>query len=352
VRERIAQRLGDNREPPFHVVMLNTILQDGGDVERLNIGNDLDVQKLLDTIRTHGLELVILDVLRELHDLPENEADMMAPLLSRIREITRATGCTILITHHHGYANRSRGSTSIRAAFDFEWSFVRTDDGETEEPPVGRLVIEGRMPKRVLRIRLGDGGHWVLSNEPPEEPTPGIREHILAALRRAGRPMTAEEVWPALVDPSYARGSVYNALAAMRQERSPPIVWQRREGKNAAFAYTVPQPARNRNDDGSSQSHEHMNGWNDHAEPFIHASVPRERGDMNEQGAVQIVPTVADHDFAAEVARLLTLPDDVYAALAMEAANVPDDHPDRDHRNRVCREVDRRKREARREAIR
>ena len=102
--------------------------------------------------------LVVLDTLRELHTSQEDRSDEMGPLLRPVRQLAHQTGTTILVNHHQNRGGTFRGSTAIRAAFDLEWAFTRTDDDDEAGDPKGTLKVEGRHgPRTILKVRLGHG---------------------------------------------------------------------------------------------------------------------------------------------------------------------------------------------------
>lgn len=157
VRARIAARIGDRRNAPLYVLPL-----DGSTGDRLDLGDPAAMQKLWDMVATTRPVLVVLDVLRELHDRTEDSSDEMGPLLRPLRQLAHETNTALVVTHHQRKAGGFRGSTAIKAAFDAEWS-LSSDAADSDGPPGGMLRVEGRHGPRVtVRIRFGDGGRWAL----------------------------------------------------------------------------------------------------------------------------------------------------------------------------------------------
>lgn len=74
--------------------------------------------------------LIIIDTLhRNFGDGDENSAKDLGKFFYIISALVNHTGATVLIVHHsgHGSTDRSRGSSSIRAAVDFEYKVDKSD---------------------------------------------------------------------------------------------------------------------------------------------------------------------------------------------------------------------------------
>ncbi len=75
--------------------------------------------------------LIIIDTLhRNFGNGDENSAKDFSEFLYIITALVKATGATVLIVHHsgHGSSDRARGSSSIKAAMDFEYKVEKTSD--------------------------------------------------------------------------------------------------------------------------------------------------------------------------------------------------------------------------------
>ncbi|MGZ8942634.1 MAG: AAA family ATPase [Methylobacter sp.] len=75
--------------------------------------------------------LVIIDTLHRNMTGDENSSKDIGQFISNIDQLLRPLGCAVLIVHHsgHGPKDRSRGSSSIRAAMDGEFSAVKDERG-------------------------------------------------------------------------------------------------------------------------------------------------------------------------------------------------------------------------------
>jgi hypothetical protein len=134
-------------------------------------------------------------------------------------------------------AGASRGSTAIRAAFDDEIAFTRTDEQE-ERNICGSLRIEGRnVPKEVIHVAFDpDQARWTTVNEPEVVAEPQLRERILLALDEANAWLTAKDIAGRL--PGTKLKTVQNKIAEMLQERPLPMALsgQPKKGSPRRFA--------------------------------------------------------------------------------------------------------------------
>lgn len=216
VRGRIATRLGERRDAPLLVLPL-----DGSTGDRLDLDDPVGMQKLWGMVAQLDPVLVVLDTLRELHGRQEDKSDEMGPVLRPLRQLAHQTETALLVNHHQNKMGGFRGSTAIRAAFDLEWAFQRTDDPDGEGPPRGVLRVEGRHgPRQVARIKLGEDLRWEPDDHlvPPRDP--GIRERILAHLVTTNTWQTARELAVGL---GVALKTVQNVLAEVVQDVPRPV---------------------------------------------------------------------------------------------------------------------------------
>ncbi len=224
VRARIAARLGDRRQAPLYVLPL-----DGSTDDRLKLEDPGAMTRLAGMIAAHEPVLIVLDTLRELHDGQEDSSDDMVWRLRPLRQMAHQTNTTILVNHHQNKLGGFRGSTAIRAAFDLEWAFNRTDS-EGDGPATGRLQVEGRHgPRESVHVRLGDGLRWEPANAMPMLVEANIRERIITHLGRTNGAMAAKEIAAAL---GVAPKTVQNALAAMAKEEPRPVAIEGAGTKN------------------------------------------------------------------------------------------------------------------------
>lgn len=211
IRDRISLRVGTRRDAPLSVLSL-----DGSTGPRLDLADLDNMQGLFDLVARVKPVLLVLDVLRELHDRAEDSADEMGPLLRPLRQLAHASNTALLVTHHKAKAGHFRGSTAIKAAFDFEWSLT----GEAGEGPLtGTLRVEGRHgPRLALRVRFGEEGRWELG--PGEGSVLPATERILRYLGRVDDWRTAREITVATGMP---HKTVQNELTRLLAREDRPL---------------------------------------------------------------------------------------------------------------------------------
>jgi hypothetical protein len=229
VRSRVAARLGNRRDAPLYILPL-----DGSTDDRLQLEDPIGMQRLLGMIEEIEPVVVVLDSLRELHSCREDLSDEMGPLLRPVRQLAHRTGTTMVATHHQNRGGSFRGSTAIRAAFDLEWEFTRTDD-EEDKVPRGTLKVVGRHgPRSILKVRLGERLHWELDQTVFLPPEPGARERILNHLKAAISWNTAEEI---ATETTLKLKTVQNVLAGMMKETPRLFAVQGTGAKNDPRQY-------------------------------------------------------------------------------------------------------------------
>ncbi|MDP9369203.1 MAG: helicase RepA family protein [Chloroflexota bacterium] len=234
VRARIAARLGHRRDAPLYVLPL-----DGSTDDRLKLEDPGTMVRLAGMIAAHEPVLIVLDTLRELHDGQEDSSDDMVWRLRPVRQMAHQTNTTILVNHHQNKLGGFRGSTAIRAAFDLEWAFNRTD-GDGDGPATGKLQVEGRHgPRETVHVRLGDGLRWEPANAVPLLAEPNIRERIIAHLGTTNGAKTAKEIADGL---GAAPKTVQNALAEMAKDEPHPVAIEGAGTKNDPRRYRSLSP--------------------------------------------------------------------------------------------------------------
>jgi hypothetical protein len=232
VRARVDARIGDRRDAPFFILPL-----DGSTDDRLRLDDPFSMQKLWDMVETVQPVVVVLDTLRELHERREDLSDEMSPLLRPVRQLAHETNTTVIVNHHQNKAGGFRGSTAIRAAFDLEWAFSRTDDDteQSDAPPRGFLRVEGRHgPRSVINMRLGKGLRWELDQPTMLFREPGARARILADIGDANTSQTAVDIAEGT---GIKRKTVQNLLAELVQETPRLVTVQGTGAKNDPRRY-------------------------------------------------------------------------------------------------------------------
>lgn len=221
VRNRILERVGPGYDDA--TVRLFVLPANGFTDATFRLDDAECMQAFHEMITTYDADLVVIDTMREAHQLRENESDDMAALMRPLREMAHATNAAVALLHHESKAGNSRGSTAIAAGADQIWTFERTNKAN-EGPdgnPAGVLRVEGRFGAPVrLAIRLGDGLRWVLDDDPIGHDLTA-RERILACLRRHDGGRTAQEI---ATETGIQLKTTQNEISRLLGEAPPSIV--------------------------------------------------------------------------------------------------------------------------------
>jgi hypothetical protein len=100
----------------------------------LNVGAEAAaVAKAIDDLKLDRVSMIVIDTLHRHMGGDENSAKDFGELLRTLDAFRLKYQCTILVVHHsgHGDKKRSRGSSSIRGAWDFEYA-LSIDNGVVE----------------------------------------------------------------------------------------------------------------------------------------------------------------------------------------------------------------------------
>lgn len=190
IQSRLTRRLQGATDIPLQILPVNQREED-----RLDLANPACITALREALITHQPSLLILDPLRELHDLAENDADAMGPLRNLAHELNVA----VVLTHHMSKAGTSRGSTAILAACDQGWEFQLTEGSETSATDLsGTLSVKGRYgPRQHLGIRMGEALRWQCAVQALPQ-NPSALSRIMTYLRWMGEPLVARKIAGAL----------------------------------------------------------------------------------------------------------------------------------------------------------
>jgi hypothetical protein len=237
VRDRIDKRLPQPGEYPLYFLPADGSLED----VRFSLTDETSMERLAETVERYRLRLLAIDPLRETHDLAENDADQMAPIIRPLRQLAHQLNVAIVLAHHQNKAGESRGSTAIRASVDQElhWKI------DEESPGLcGKLRVVGRCgPKQLLHARFGDGGRFEVGTEPPPERLDaGVPGRILTALAAGGEMCSLEVIEAVNRDGQMSRShsTIQNALTMLLKEQRVRV-----EGAGTRanpYRYRLPDP--------------------------------------------------------------------------------------------------------------
>jgi len=203
-------------------IPLYVISADGSTDDSFAVEDPERIEDLINVIRMIDPVLVIIDTLRESHSGREDSSDDMAPRLRPLRQIAHQLDVTLIVTHHQSkMAGASRGSTAIRASFDDEIAFTRTDE-ESDTTIAGRLRVEGRnVAKQTVYVNFNaESARWEVNNM-PEEQDASLGGRIRQLLDDENTWLSAREIASKL--PATKLKTVQNELSRLVKDRSVVI---------------------------------------------------------------------------------------------------------------------------------
>lgn len=179
------------------------------DVPMLRLDDVEQREKLDRTVARLKPALVILDPLRDLHGLDENDAQVVSELLAPLRIMQRVHKCAVMIVHHMAKATelarragqRLRGSSALHGWIDSALYLTHKDGAikvETEhraapaiDPFAFRVESEERMdgPALWLQVQHADG-----EPETKSERESAIENQVIAAVGASSEPMTGRDI--------------------------------------------------------------------------------------------------------------------------------------------------------------
>lgn len=116
-----------------------------------------------------GKRLVVMDTLRRIHSLDENDSSDMSLVVARLEQVTRATGCSILFLHHttkssamngQGDAQQaSRGSSVLVDNIRYQMFLAGMTPEEAEE-----WEVDDQLRNRYVKVGLSKVNY---SGKPP-----------------------------------------------------------------------------------------------------------------------------------------------------------------------------------------
>lgn len=102
----------------------------------VDISNTIELEPISQFCQEHDVGLVVFDTLHRCFSGDENSAKDIGNALQNLGKSFTEKGIAILLVHHTGHSasNRGRGSSSLRAAFDWELLIEKTETGLTVTP--------------------------------------------------------------------------------------------------------------------------------------------------------------------------------------------------------------------------
>lgn len=203
LKERLGMLMGtiggiDASAAGENLMLMPRTWQRGGNVVFPDIPTPEGQDAVLEAIRAHKAELVVLDNFSTLADVvDENEAAAMSPVLTFLLKL-KQEGIACILVHHSGKTGATyRGSSKLATTFEVILGLLRSDDAdpnagatfETEWTKYRGAPHPGVIPALVtLQVCEGNHREWAAG------PADGAVLRVLLAELRAGRYATQREI--------------------------------------------------------------------------------------------------------------------------------------------------------------
>jgi AAA domain len=213
-----------------------------------------DQQRLAETVRCLSPRLLLLDPFVRLHQVNENQASEVSPILGYLRALQRAHNLAVIVTHHARRNGAATGGLSLRGSGDF-FAWVDTALSLRRRQQTLVLLVEHRAaaaPDSLTLALLGTEQDMHLSVVRAEEPaappaTADLDAMILDALEHAGRDGLARASLRAAIRVRNERvGEALTRLAAAGRVTRRGESWVR---------VPLPTPEAHRNGNGNLPAH-------------------------------------------------------------------------------------------------
>lgn len=192
VQARVLNRVGGTNEPiPVMILPL-----DGTTGDTLDVTKPDSVDRLKAVLKEHQPKLLVIDVLREIHDRKEDSSDDMAPILRVLRSLAHQSGTSIVLNHHMSKSGQAGGSTAIGGGVDVLMELQSNADEGGGGSLGGILTVKGRsVPKQRLNISYGNDSRWTAigSAAPRTERLPA-KAKLLAALLKSPESLAVKQI--------------------------------------------------------------------------------------------------------------------------------------------------------------
>lgn len=196
------------------------------------------LEQLKHWIRTHRLEVLIVDALSRAHTANENDAQEFGRVLAGLDALRRETNCAILLLHHERKESRDgsgsenhldalRGTSRLQSDPTLLMRIHETRGGLRSL--VFAKVSTGETPEPIY-FRMGPSGPEVV--EAPEQVATSNRENVAQVVLGSSVPVTARQVAEAL---GISKPTANRHLTALvKAGRIAQL------GENQAARYTAP----------------------------------------------------------------------------------------------------------------
>ena len=196
------------------------------DVPSLRLDFADDFRRLVATVEAYRPRFLLLDPLVRLHRADENNAQEVASLLARLRDLQRQHELAITLVHHTRKAAAGQPGQGLRGSSDLHaWSdsalYLLKRKGHTD------LVIEHRAAPapEPLKLQLCLEPAHLEVVDAPDERKPSLDQRAMALLQRATQPMRRTAIRTQLQANNEAVGDALLYLEKLGRVTRTPQGW-------------------------------------------------------------------------------------------------------------------------------
>lgn len=193
-----------------------------------DVMNPEDHEPLAEAMRC--LDLIIIDSLAQSHNRKESENSEMKPVMQQWEDLSRRTGCTVLLIAHAGWAagDRVRGGSVIRDRVQAELNLTKDGDGaitrigqaknkfDACRPNVATVRFDGNR-NTPMKLVFGEA-----AIEPTDQQREQVRRFVLDQLR--GVEMLQTDLVDSIVERRIAGRTTAHAVILAMAEQDGTII--------------------------------------------------------------------------------------------------------------------------------
>lgn len=193
-----------------------------------DVMNPAESDELAEAMRS--LDLLIVDSLSQSHRKNEKNNDELLPVMQQWEDLSRRTGCTVLLIHHAGWSapDRGRGGSVIRDRVQAEINLTKDGDGVVTRIGQSKNKFDQCRPN-VATMRVDGSRHTPVTLvfgeaavEATDQQREQVRRYVLDQLR--GVEMLQSDLVEGIVERRIAGRTTAHAVILDMAEKDGTIV--------------------------------------------------------------------------------------------------------------------------------
>ena len=186
----------------YHGIEISSLMMHVITSPALRLDQEADQKALMNTVALLKPKVILLDPLVRMHSLSENDSRDMAWLLGFLRELQRAHGTAVMLTHHASKRSHSRPGQALRGSGDL-YAFVDCLAYLARDGDHSTLTLEHRSAAAIEPLTLvlksdNDSAHLEVAAMTPKKTGDDLSDQVLAFLGQRPWAETREKIREAL----------------------------------------------------------------------------------------------------------------------------------------------------------